>query len=476
MTRRTGHNTAVVPVNDSSGSAAPRGRRSGGDPDGAMRAYLQHIRPVPLLTREGEVVLGKRIEDGQRRMWEAALRTDSAIDGLADLFDLLRQGEVEPEHVFEHGHDPGWQRQHLGPTGQARQVMDRVRRLRRKRQACSAGARPASDDLRKRLADDLSQLPICAEHAGRIIAGVGELVGRIDSVRRMTVGRERRCGRSECELLKQQGRSASQAKKEIKSTLSAAGLSEPELRQSLREIDAAEGEIAKAKREMIQANLRLVVSIARRHAQAGLDFLDLIQEGNIGLMRAVDKFDYRMGYKFATYATWWIRQYMGRALSDQSRTIRIPVHICEALNQLRQAQARLLRKLGRHATIEELATEMGLSSDKVRDTVELTKEPVSMDTPIGADGEMRLADTIADENAISAADAAMAKDMAVQVEKLLATLSPREAKVLRLRFGFRDDDPRTLEQVGTDFGVTRERIRQIEAQALAKLRRSCLDS
>jgi RNA polymerase sigma factor (sigma-70 family) len=434
-----------------------------------MRAYLQHIRPVPLLTREGEVVLGKRIEDGQRRIWEAALRTDAAIDRLVDLFTRLQEGSVEPEHVFEHGHDPGWQRQHLGPTGYAHQVMDRVRKLRRRRQSCAAGARSAADALRRRLADDLLQVPICAEHVGRIVAGVGELVDRLDGVRRMTV--RNGPGRGT-----QKGRPPAQAKKEIKSTLSAAGLNEPDLRESLREIDAAEGDIAKAKLEMVQANLRLVVSIARRHSRAGLDFLDLIQEGNIGLMRAVDKFDYRMGYKFATYATWWIRQYMGRALSDQSRTIRIPVHVCEAINQLRQAQARLLRKLGRHATIEELAAEMGLSGDKVRDTVELTKEPVSMDTPIGADGEMRIADTIADENAISATDVAIAKDMAVQVDRLLATLSPREARVLRLRFGFHNDDCRTLEQVGTDFGVTRERIRQIEAQALAKLRRSCRDS
>ena len=425
-----------------------------------MSAYLQNIRPVPLLTRESEVALGKRIEDGQRRMWEAALRTDSAIEGLADLFDRLGKGDVEPEHVFEHGHDPSWQRQHLGPEGGVHEMTDRLRRLRRKRRASATAARSTSDGLRKQVADDLLQVPICPDHAGRIVGGVADLVEHIDSLRRQIAPSG------------EQRRSAARARQEVKSSLASAGLSEPALRQTVREIDVAKGDIATAKSEMVQANLRLVVAIARRHSHTGLDFLDLIQEGNIGLMRAVDKFDYRMGYKFATYATWWIRQAMGRALSDQSRTIRIPVHVCETINQLRQAQGRLLRKLGRHASTEEVAAEMGLPSDKVRDTVELTRQPVSMDTPIGTDGEMRIADTIADENTISAADAAMAKDMSSQAEKLLGTLSDREAKVLRLRFGFHNDDPRTLEQVGTDFGVTRERIRQIEAQALAKLRRS----
>lgn len=435
-----------------------------------MRAYLQSIRLVPLLTRESEVALAKRIEDGERRVWQAALQTNVVVDGLATLFDRLRDGDIGAEEVFDQGHDPAWRNEHLGPEGRAQRVMDRVRRLRGRSTRGKASGRSCSDRLRNELASDLIDVPIRQEQAVRLVAAVREVLWHIDRVRRRITVDENRV--SELRLREQHSsRATARANREVRASLAASGLTEPSLRECVRQMDHAESDVAQTKLEMVRANLRLVVSIARKHGHGGLDFLDLVQEGNIGLMRAVDKFDYRLGYKFATYATWWIRQSIGRAVSDQSRTIRLPVHVCEAMNNVRQARRRMQRKLGREATTEELAAEMYLPVDKLRELVDMVKQPVSLETPIGAEQEMRLADMIHDDQAVSAVDVAMAKQTAVETGELLATLSPREAKVLRMRFGIEERDEHTLEQVGKTFGVTRERIRQIEAQALAKLRR-----
>jgi RNA polymerase primary sigma factor len=396
--------------------------------DDVIHAYLRRIRRIPLLTRETEVALARRIEDGSRRVWRAAMRSDLAIEWLVALFDRLHKGEIDAQDVFDHGHDPDWRQDQFGPRGEGCRVMDRVRRLCHRPSARKANRCAHPEVVRNQAADGLLLLAIRPHQVALMVAGLRERLAHTSSG--------------------------------------------PTLREVLREIDAANDDVSRAKLAMVEANLRLVVAMAGKRRHTGLDFVDLVQEGNIGLMRAVDKFDYRLGYKFATYATWWIKQAIGRAVADQSRTIRVPVHMNEALNKLRQVRKHMLLKLGHEATTEELAIEMNVSVDRMREIVDLGRQPLSLEMPLGADGDACLADVVSDHDAISPSDAAIAQEHSAEADKLLATLSPREAKVLCLRFGIQERDEHTLEQVGQSFGVTRERIRQIEAKALNKLRRS----
>jgi RNA polymerase primary sigma factor len=250
------------------------------------------------------------------------------------------------------------------------------------------------------------------------------------------------------------------------------GLSSVHLKEALRAIELGEAKAREAKTELVKANLRLVISIAKRYMNRGLQFLDLIQEGNIGLMKAVDKFEYQRGYKFGTYATWWVRQAITRAIADQARTIRIPVHMVEAINKLNRTSRTLVQQIGREPTLEEIAEKMGVSLDHLQKILKVTKKPISLETPIGEEEDSRLEDFIEDKGSVSPQDAAINSNLANQTQRVLSTLNKREEKILRMRFGIGEKHDHTLEEVGQDFNVTRERIRQIEEKALRKLKHS----